>query len=289
MFATLSRSWEFARMSYSLLGQHKRLILFPIISSIAAFLVMASFVLPLWQTGVLAEWSQFMDEEAAAQGGNVLMYVIAFLFYFCNYFVIVFFNTGLIACVLQVMNGEEPTISYGVAFAGKRLPQILGWSLVSAVVGVILKAIENSNKKASAFISAILGSAWTALTYFVVPVIVVDGVGPIEAFKRSTKTLKSTWGTALVGNFSLGFFAFLVALPVILILIGLFVLAMMGKSVIGMIAVGVLAVPAIMIVAAITSAADAVFKTYLFAYATGRTMPANVDTSSFGEAFRSTK
>ena len=288
MFASLSRSWEFAKMSYSLLGQHKRLILFPIISSIAAFLVMASFVLPLWQTGTLAEWSQFMDEETASQG-DVMVYVIAFLFYFCNYFVIVFFNTGLIACVLKIVNGEEATVSYGVAFAGKRLPQILGWALVSAVVGVILKAIENANEKAGRIVSAILGSAWTALAYFVVPVIVVDGVGPVEAFKRSAKTLKSTWGTALVGNFSLGFFSFLITLPVILVLIGLFALAMMGKSVVGMIAVGVLAVPVLMIVAGITSAANSVFRTYLFVYATGRTMPANVDTSRFADAFRSRK
>ena len=47
----------------------------------------------------------------------------------------------------------------------KRLPQIVGWSLVSAVVGVILKAIENSNKKAGRLVSALFGAAWTAVTY----------------------------------------------------------------------------------------------------------------------------
>ncbi|MDA3798499.1 MAG: DUF6159 family protein [Kiritimatiellae bacterium] len=285
MFATLSRSWEFAKMSYRLVWEYPRLLLYPIISSIASMLVTASFLLPLWQTGRIEEWMQFMGDESATQG-NMMMYFTAFLFYFCSYFIIVFFNTGLIACVLKVINGEKLSISYGLSFAVKRLPQILGWALVSAVIGVLLKLVEKSNKKAGAFIAALMGSAWTALTYFIVPVIVVDGVGPIEAFKRSTRTLKSTWGTALTGNFSLGFFSFLLTLPVILIMFGLFWwFGLMNNSVTGMIVVGVIAVPVIMFTIAITSAADTIFKAYLYTYATGQTVPTNVDTRQFSNAF----
>jgi hypothetical protein len=272
-------------MSYRLVWEYPRLLLYPIISSIASMLVTASFLLPLWQTGRIEEWMQFMGDESATQG-NMMMYFTAFLFYFCSYFIIVFFNTGLIACVLKVINGEKLSISYGLSFAVKRLPQILGWALVSAVIGVLLKLVEKSNKKAGAFIAALMGSAWTALTYFIVPVIVVDGVGPIEAFKRSTRTLKSTWGTALTGNFSLGFFSFLLTLPVILIMFGLFWwFGLMNNSVTGMIVVGVIAVPVIMFTIAITSAADTIFKAYLYTYATGQTVPTNVDTRQFSNAF----
>jgi hypothetical protein len=285
MFETFSRSWEFSKMSYGLLFERKRLILFPLISSLAATLVLVSFALPLWQSGLLAEWSQFMDGESA-ETGNVLMYVTDFCFYFCNYFVIVFFNTGLVACVLKLMNGEEASVSYGLSFAMKRLPQILGWALFSAVVGVLLKVVENSHKKAGALIAAVLGSAWTALAYFVVPVIVTDGVGPVEAFKRSVRTLKSTWGTALVGNFSMGFFSFLLMLPVLLVLFVLFGLAVAYESSIGLVAVVLLAIPVFMLLAATTTAAGTVFRTYLYAYATGRTVPEDLDTSRFGDAFR---
>ena len=286
MFATFSRSWEFARMSYRLLWEHKRLMLFPALSSIAAILVTASFVLPLWQAGMLsAEGLQFIDEESAVQG-EPWMYAAAFLYYFLNYLTIVFFNTGLVACVLKLINGEEATVSYGVSFAAKRLPQIVGWAFISAVIGVLLKAIENANKRAGAFISAILGSAWTALTYFVVPVIVVDGVGPVEAFKRSTRTLKQTWGTALVGNFSLGLLAFFLLVPICVLLGGIFWFAAVNESTVGMIAAVAVAVPAILIVTLATSTADAIFKVFLFAHATGRTVPANVDTTHFAAAFR---
>ena len=162
MFASLSRSWQFAKMSYSMIWIHKRLLVFPVISSIAAVLVMASFVLPLWQTGQLVEWLQFLDDETVTQT-DPFMYVTAFLFYFCNYFVIVFFNVGLVSSVMRIMNGGSASIGYGLSFALRRLPQIFGWALISAVIGVLLKAIENSNRRAARIVVAILGSAWTAL------------------------------------------------------------------------------------------------------------------------------
>lgn len=39
--------------------------------------------------------------------------------------------------------------------------------------------------------------AWAIVTYFVVPVLVVDGVGPIQAVKRSSAILKRTWGESV--------------------------------------------------------------------------------------------
>lgn len=284
MFRTFARSWEFSKMSYKLLAQHKHLLVFPLISTLAASVVTLSFALPMWQTGQLATWLEFLDEESIASA-DPIMYVTAFLFYFCNYFVIIFFNSGLVACVLRIMNGEEAPVSYGISMAFKRLPQILGWALVAAVVGVVLKAIEKSNKKAGRFVSMLFGAAWTAVTYFVIPVVVVDGVGPVEAFKRSMRTIKATWGTALAGNFSMGFFAFIVMLPVMLGLMALMFLMVSLQSLAGMIAVGIVAVLLIFLSAAITAAADMIFKTYLYAYATGKTVPAEIDTARFSDAF----
>ncbi len=65
MFATLSRSWEFAKISYGILWDYKKLIIFPLVSTVAAALVTASFLVPLWTTGTLEKWLDFMDEESA--------------------------------------------------------------------------------------------------------------------------------------------------------------------------------------------------------------------------------
>ncbi len=290
MFATIGRSWQFAKISYGIVWDFKKLIVFPVLSTLAAAAVIASFVAPLWASGTLEAWMASADPEAetaASTGDQVTMYVTLFLFYFCNYFVIVFFNSALTACALKVVNGEVPTIGYGLSMAGKRLPQILGWAFVSALIGVLLRIIENAHEKAGYFIAAILGSAWTALTYFVVPVVVMEGVGPIKAIKRSVGTLKSTWGEALIGNFSMGLLAFLVMLPVLLLVGGLAAVAFSAGNV-PMIALVIAAGVLLMVIAvAVTSAADVVFNALLYNHATGRSVPSNVDQSLFQEAFRS--
>ena len=74
MFATLSRSWEYAKISYGVLWENKQLVIFPILSSIAAVIVMASFVVPLWSTGMferLAEGEpEFELDERLAREKN---------------------------------------------------------------------------------------------------------------------------------------------------------------------------------------------------------------------------
>jgi hypothetical protein len=286
MFATIGRSWQFAKISYGIVWDFKQLIIFPLLSTLAAAAVIVSFIAPLWSTGMLQTWLEAADSQNGSTAGQIAMYLILFLFYFCNYFVIVFFNSALTACALKVVNGEVPTISYGFSMASQRLPQILAWSFLSALIGVLLRVIENAHERAGAFISAILGTAWTALTYFVVPVLVIEGVDPITAIKRSLATLKSTWGEALVGNFSMGFLAFLVLLPVIAVLgvLGFAAYASGNAPMIILVcAVGALA---IVIASAAISTADIVFKALLYNYATGRAIPENIDRSLFQDAFR---
>lgn len=288
MFATLRRSWEFAKISYGIIWDHKSLIVFPLVSIVAASLVTLSFLFPLWTSGTLETWMAFVDPDSTTQattGEQAIMYLVLFLFYFCTYFVIVFFNSGLTACALKVVSGEVPTLGYGFSMAAKRLPQILAWAFLSAVIGVILKMIENVNERAGRWVAALLGSAWTALTYFVVPVLVMDGVWPIMAIKLSLGTLKGTWGEALVGRFSMGFLSFLIMLPFLLIAGVIISVAFVSSNMVSM-ALGIaLAVGIIVIVSAFTSAADVVFKALLYNYATGRSVPENVDTSSFDAAF----
>lgn len=289
MFATIGRSWGFAKISYGIVWDFKKLIIFPVLSTLAAALVMASFIAPLWTTGKLEAWMAFADPDSGAvatTADQVAMYGTLFLFYFCSYFVMVFFNSALTACALKVVNGETPTIGYGMSLAGKRLPQILGWAFVSAVIGVLLRVIENANEKVGRFVAAILGSAWTALTYFVVPVLVVEGVGPILAIKRSVGTLKDTWGEALVGNFSMGFLAFLIVLPIIIVcsLLGAAAFTAGNMTMVALVvAAGVLA---IVVATAVTSAADVVFKAILYNHATGQSVPANIDPALLADAFR---
>src|SRR5262249_51826250 len=153
---------------------------------------------PQWLRGLVEKNAQGDFDFANQLPGWV--WVVMFAYYFCNYFVVVFCNSALISCALIRFNGGTPTVGDGLQAAASRLPQILAWALVSATVGILLKAVENVHERAGQLISGLLGLAWTVLTYFVVPVLVVEKVGPFEAIRRSMAILRKTWGEALVGQ-----------------------------------------------------------------------------------------
>src|SRR5438128_5926665 len=207
MFDRIAMGWRLGMTAFGVLRDNKRLLVFPLLSALCCLIVMASFAAPI----VLSE--RFRDLIDKNQGfKDPVWYVVLFVFYFVNYFVIVFFNSALVSCALARFNGMEPTLGDGFSAAGSRLPQILGWSLVSATVGVILKIIEDRSEKLGQILTGLLGMAWGIMTYFVVPVLVVEKVGPIDAVKRSCSILKKAWGESLVANFGVGLLVFLMFL-----------------------------------------------------------------------------
>jgi hypothetical protein len=280
MFEKISTGWQFAKDSYSIIRWNKKLLVFPIISMIAALLVIASFALPIFSTGVYEQWTQTEEEG----GVPIAAWVTLFCFYFCNYFVIVFFNAGLIACTMQALEGQPVELSYGFGVAMKRLPQIAGWALLSAIVGVLLNAIE-SNEKGGRFIRGLIGMAWTVMTYLAVPFIVLDGMGPIAAIKNSISTVRKTWGESLVGHFSLGLIGFLIALPVILLgIVLLWLTVQSGSTALIILAVAIIAL-GIFVASAASAAANMIFKALLYSYATGKSLPEDLNTADYSMAF----
>jgi hypothetical protein len=281
MFDRISNSFALARSSWEVLKQNKKLALFPVFSGLGTFLVLLSFGIPL----VILAVQGRIDLDQNGQP-PWWVYPVAFAFYFCNYFVIVFCNAALISCALMHFNGETPTLGDGFAAAGRRLPQILAWALVSATVGMLLKAVENVHEKAGAFLSAILGAAWTIMTYFVVPVLVVEKVGPFEAIRRSVAVLRKTWGEALIGHIGVGLFVLLLSLPGFLLLVAGVAVAGMGSLALGL-TVAVLGVVYLLIASAVGAALSTIFQSALYQYAAFEQVPSGFDADTLRDAFHS--
>jgi len=276
MFAALSNGWELAKQSYRVLMLDKELLVFPLLSGLACLLVLVSFALPLVGSDYL---ETITDERAAPQDAAV--YVILFAFYFANYFVMTFFNTALIACAIIRFRGGDPTLADGFSAAFSRLPQIFGWSLVSATVGMILRIIESRSERAGRFVAGLLGMAWSAASYFVIPVLVVENVSPIQALKRSLSVLRQTWGEALGANFGIGLVVFLVSL-VAIVPIGLGLAS--GNMAMMILGVG-LGVSWLILVSLVSAALKAITIGALYLYATQNTVPEQFDENLLRQAF----
>ncbi len=283
--ARLQTSGEIVKMSYGIIWDFKLLTIFPILSAICAILVSVSYLLPVFMiktaSGDATEIGEMSDDAVMMQ--NIVNVALGLGFYFVNYFVIVFFNTGLTACTMKVTAGETPTLGYGLSIAVKRLPQIIAWALVSAIVGQLIKILE-SQKTIGKIMAVVMGTGWNIITFFVVPVLCVEGVGPFKAIKQSFLTIRETWGESLLGNTAVGVINFLLSLPLIAVIaVGVYLMMNDSASVgLPLAAVGVIG---LVIFAVVASAADGVFRALLYNYATGRSLPADVDEDIFSAAF----
>ena len=265
----ISRTWSLMGASWEVLKKDKEMLLFPFISGICCLLVMASFAIPLFISG---SWRPAGGEESTAQ--QVVYYLILFLFYFCNYFVIVFFNSAVVACAVIRMKGGDPTVADGFRAAIARFPLIVGWALVSASVGLVLRIIEDRSKKFGQIVASLLGMAWTVISFLVVPIMVIDKKGPITALKESTTLLKKTWGEQLISNFSYGLIFFLLGIPAFLLIVpGFFI----GTVTAIIICIG-LAVIYLIVLALIESTLQAIFRAALYLYARDGQVPAGFQT-----------
>jgi hypothetical protein len=286
MFSTFRTSWEMVTQSLAVLKRQKTLVLFPILSGLACLLVVVSFLAPILLIPDLLQF--FMNAANRQQGGDgrILGLLVAFVFYFVNFLIIVFFNAALASCAVVHFKGGEPTLGDGLSAAGRRLPQIIGWALLAATIGMILRAIEERAEWIGRLVAGLLGVFWTLATYLVVPILAVEGVGPIAAVKRSTALLRQVWGEGLAGGISLGLLGFLFMLPA-------FVLFVLGISLFANPALGgtivALGVIYLMVVSIILSTLKQIYIAGLYLYAAEGQLPGGFSQEIIESAFRKKK
>ena len=244
-FDRLSNGWTLAINSFKVLKENKQLIIFPVLSGISLVLIMGSFVLVF--LGVNG-WS----DENLEDPGTVGNYLSLFLFYLVNYFIVVFFNMGLIHCTRLYFRGEEVSINAGLRFSLSRIGTIFSWAVFAATVGTILRIIQEESGFIGKIITGIIGIVWNIATFFVVPVIAYEDLGPIAAFKRSSQLMKQKWGESLGTTFSFGLIQFL---AMIVLIIPLFFIGNMIHPIGGI----ALALMGVFIIATIFSAAQTIF------------------------------
>jgi hypothetical protein len=254
-FTRLSNGWDITMNSFKVLKENKQLIIFPILSGISMILILGSFGTALFAA---SGW----DVENLNSDNAVVTYSLVFLFYLVNYFVVVFFNMALIHCTRLYFKGEEVTVKKGLQFSMTRIVAIFSWAVFAATVGTILKLIQENVGWIGKIITGLIGIVWSIATFFVVPVIAYENVGPVDAFKRSSQLMKQKWGESLASTFSLGLIHLLalliVAVP--LFFVGNLIHVLLGAG---------LALTGIVLVSAVMSATQTIFISAVYHNITG--------------------
>ncbi len=274
-----ARSWEMIQASAAVLRSDRELLVFPLVSAIATILVALTFFLPLFGTGIL-------DQVHRGQPLPGPMYIWLFLFYVVQYTVIFFFNTALVGAAMIRLDGGDPTLADGFRIARSKIVPILGYALIAATVGMVLRAMEQRAGFLGRIVIGLIGAAWTVATAMVVPVLVTRDVGPIDAIKESVELLRRNWGENLIGNGGIGVvFGLLTFAVMALGLILFFVCTAHGLVALGFM-FGGLTILATIGLSLVQAALAGIYSAALYRFATTGQAPTGFDGGAMQEAFR---
>ena len=140
MFRTLERTWDLTKLSWRVLKKDRELVLFPVFAAVA-LLILAGLMSGIGaSTGTLARLDGGTEQLTGVDVGLLAVT------YFLMAFVLIYFNAALIGAAMVRLGGGDPHMRDGFRLANRRLPQILGWALISATVGLILQALRSQSR-----------------------------------------------------------------------------------------------------------------------------------------------
>jgi hypothetical protein len=284
VFDRISRSWSLAGQCWDVLKEDPALLVFPLLSSIALLVLLGSFALPVF--ALYHSLQPAMSDGSTTHTSRLLFYIITYAFYVVCYAVMMFFNSALISVALKRLDGESASVGEGLQMALANLPAILGYAMIAATVGTILRAVEERVGLIGRIVVAIVGAGWTLATAMTLPVLVEENVGPIEAISRSLELLRRNWGENLIGNGGISLGVAVVAIPVIGLALLLMFAAMSTHAAGTIILAVMLCMLAMIALGLVSTTLHTIYTAALYRFATGSKENAGIDGDLLADAYR---
>ncbi|MCX7619666.1 MAG: DUF6159 family protein [Acidimicrobiales bacterium] len=281
MAGKFATSWNLFKSSWNVLKADKELAVIPVMSAVCSLVVVAVMGVGLFLTARPSTGLRLREAggqiEATQYSATPLTYVVGVVGYVALSVVITFFAGVLVAGAYQRLTGGDPTLASAFSAAAKRFPQLLLWSLLVATVGLILNAVKERSGFLGDLVANLVGAALEIVTWLAVPVIVVEGTGPLDSLKRSANLFKKTWGENLIAQGGFGLAGLVVMLPGLVISAAVIaVLPLVGA---------VMLVAYVALVTVLLSALSGIYRTALYMFASTGEAPGFFDQSQLVAAF----
>jgi hypothetical protein len=192
----IRRGWALTKKSWGLLNEHRELIRFPLYGAVATTLLAIV---------TLGPGLYLLDQDELA-GAIPLIVIGVYVLSVVGFY----FSVGLAACADMIFRGQDATVSDGLAVARARFSQICGWAAVSTAISLLMGLLENQGGIGGQIAARLVGAAWSLVTFLAVPVIAIEGTGPLQTLKRSASMFRERWGQQITGNIAIGAAIFLI-------------------------------------------------------------------------------
>jgi hypothetical protein len=208
IFKRIKHGWGLTKKSWGILRSNPGLARFPVVGGLTGMLVAILVAGP----GVFLFASE-ISQVAGAIIAAVGIYLASFAVYF--------FSVGLAHSVDQRLHEKEVSFGAAVSHASERMSAIAGWALVSVAISTILQTAQEKLGVAGDLLAGLAGAAWGVLTFLAIPVIAIEGTGPLATVKRCGSLVKRKWGEQITGVVAIGGIVFFVGiLPAIALIAG---------------------------------------------------------------------
>jgi len=274
----IQQTLSIAKGSWAVLRQDKELMALPVIGAIVMVIVALAIGIPLINVLETLETTNAITGETELSGGGVF---IGFIGIAVGYYLLVLINQifagGVVHGAYTRMTGGDPTVMSSIQAAASKTAQLLPWAIATGTVGLILDALRDRGFIGK-IIAGIISFAWKTATFLVLPILVIEGLGPRAAYNRSKELMTGTWGTSANATFGFILIGFVASLPGIALgwlaassdNIGLWALAFVwiaGTSV-------------------VITTLNSVMRAALYLFVTTRQVPADFQESNLAAAFR---
>ena len=267
---------ELISAAWSALKQDKELMMLPVLGGI--FSVMSVAVIS--SAGFFAgAFTSATTESGASSSLSIVGWVFAALMAYATTTIALFFQSAVIFGATERLNGENPSVTSALGAAFKKLGPIMLWSLVATTVGLILRAISERGGAFARIGSAIAGIAWSAATFFVLPIVIFEGINSFTAVKRSGQLISERWGAVARTSIRFGFRGFLaVLIPLAAIVGGVGIMISSidsgtGPSPVLGLAIALIGLICFVAVMVVMSALNGYVRAVLYRYAVGQSIP----------------
>jgi len=202
----IKRGWGLTKKSWALLNENRALLRFPLYGALATMVPAIVFLGP----------GLYLFDRDELAGAIPLVVIGAYALSVVGFY----FSVGLAACADMIFRGQEATVADGLAVARSRFAQICGWAAVSTAITAVMGVLENQGGLGGQIAGRLVGMAWSLVTFLAVPVIAIEGTGPVQTIQRSASMFRSRWGQQVTGNVAIGGAVFLLGvLPAVLLIV----------------------------------------------------------------------
>lgn len=295
-----ARSWSLFTSSLQVIKQHKKLLLFPVVTAACSVVIAIFFFAPalLYPTGhslttsghwysVAARIGLDLSAEKPELHPTTLMYAYTVVIYMVSMFLATFANVAFYHQILEALSGQPVSLRAGVRFAASRWQSVLVWSLFAGLVGLIIKSLEERFGLIGQWVMKFVGVVWSVASIFAIPVIIREGTtNPVALLRNSAGTLRKTWGESLIGYAGITVGSWIVALGSMALLAGAVVAAVLMH-------VPILILPAVLLWLAgifaygyIIAVANHVYRCALYVYASEGVVPASYNADMMNMAWK---